>query len=123
MSCNGCGRPVNTPRPYHCPEPHYVTAAPRPEVDWVPLTAATVSAILNACGLEHDSVEFVGDRFQIHVTSRRRSHSMWSYDNLAKAADRIGTTQIDFEWDHGSPGGDVTPGDPKEFCVWIGGRP
>lgn len=32
MSCNGCGRPVNTPRPYHCPEPHYVPQ-PTPTVD------------------------------------------------------------------------------------------
>lgn len=28
MSCNGCGRPVDTPRPYHCPELHYPRQTP-----------------------------------------------------------------------------------------------
>lgn len=42
MSCNGCGRPVDTPRPYHCPELHY---APDIQSPVQPSTAAAAIAI------------------------------------------------------------------------------
>jgi hypothetical protein len=83
-----------------------------------------VSAILKECDLEHSSIEPLSGLstggFRVEVIRGMYDEASWSYDNLAKAAALLGTTDISFQWNLGWGGTEVTPGDPPEFYVYIG---
>jgi hypothetical protein len=42
------------------------------------------------------------------------------YDELTKISELLGTTDINFQYDKGWSGTEVTPGDPPTFCIVIG---
>ncbi len=54
MTCNACGRPVNTPRPYNCPEPHFPPAHQPTTTDY----SGAIGSILQAIAdLKHHVTE------------------------------------------------------------------
>lgn len=70
MSCNGCGRPVNTPRPY--PEPHYVAGATS-----IAAKTYTAEVIVRLRGTGHEGQEHV---VELSIASNR------TYEQIVRVA-------------------------------------
>lgn len=83
-------------------------------------TAKQVSDILHQCSLDHNNIETRPDgSFVVYVTRHSFDEATWAYDNLAKVAALLGTTNISFDWKAGWGGSEVTGGDPAEYSVTI----
>lgn len=61
-----------------------------------------VTAILKECSLDHESVgALASGGFRVNVVHGMYDSASWTYDNIAKAAALLGTTDISFEWESG----------------------
>lgn len=77
------------------------------------------ATIVRILGVKPENIDVQKDHTIVSV-SGMYERLVVGYDQLLELTRALGTTSVDFKYNAGWGGTDVTPGDAPEYCILIG---